>query len=763
MKQLFIILVLSLPFCAYSQLSETFDGPEITTTHPWQGDLDRFIINTNKELQLYARESKSQVLLHIATVNLGRNEWSFSFRNETACSSQNYAKVFLWSRKPDIDNPGEAIYVRLGYTKKNIALCYQTGNLKPEVLLEGRMLFDTANEVDIKVVTDTEGNCTIYSQTTSEDSSYKEGTAELPYTDSSGYFMLGLHYTNAHSRNRFFDNISILRFQPEEDAPVENEKAARLIHVEQENNVTLYTYFDKPIIADYASFSLSDLGEVAEIESSDDDQVLRLTWENPMEQGKAYTLSYQYLLDYWGNESSGIHKFTATYENTSPPTTEEPEPPQPPILPGSEKIRINEIMADPKGLSSFPETEYIELYNCTEQGISLTGWQLLYGTTAVPLGNLSLPGKGYVVLFREGRDIHIDTGGTAMPLTKFPAQLANAGKELALIDPSGKIIDKLVYEKAKPGISWERDEKGCFLSTDPRGGTPGSVNSKQSEKPKPEVEKIEPFAIIFNELLPNPFTGGSEYIELYNRSDKTLPLTGLLITTRKSDGTFGTLYPLKSIHSPLPPGGYALLTREKEGVFSFYTTPFPANIHELKIPVLANTSSHLVLVQASDQIVIDEIQYSSKWHAPAIKEQKGVALERIDPDTQTQNKENWISATTSVGYGTPGYQNSQYGSLDGGNPTNIEAPIYSEQTGEYTIAYWLNQPGYNCRAWVYNLSGIRVAEIANHELLSNRGELTWNGTTSNGSSLKPGPYILYIELYHLNGQRKYFKKVFLVH
>ena len=73
------------------------------------------------------------------------------------------------------------------------------------------------------------------------------------------------------------------------------------------------------------------------------------------------------------------------------------------------------------------------------------------------------------MLYRSGRDIHIDDSGQDIPLDKFPASLANTGKELALLDPSGKEIDRIAYEKAKAGIAWERSEIGFYLSTDERG------------------------------------------------------------------------------------------------------------------------------------------------------------------------------------------------------------------------------------------------------------------------------------------------------
>lgn len=285
-------------------------------------------------------------------------------------------------------------------------------------------------------------------------------------------------------------------------------------------------------------------------------------------------------------------------------------------------------------------------------------------------------------------------------------------------------------------------------------------DSEDPEDPKEPVETIvEPGDIIFNELLPNPYTGGSEYIELYNRSKNRLSLNGLAIAVRKADGSLNTHYPLSGIGELIEEKGYILLTKNIEGVTSFYFIVFPDVLHELKLPVLANTSASLVLFRTIDGVVIDEVAYSSKWHTTSIKDQKGVALERINPDVSTQDISNWTSATAIVGYGTPGYQNSQY--KEGENITHIELPTLMPD-GLYHIVYYLNSPGYHCRIYVYDLNGHRIAEIANHQLLGSTGELVWNGKGFDGNHLQNGIYIVYIELYHSNGDKLKYKKVFLM-
>jgi hypothetical protein len=282
-----------------------------------------------------------------------------------------------------------------------------------------------------------------------------------------------------------------------------------------------------------------------------------------------------------------------------------------------------------------------------------------------------------------------------------------------------------------------------------------------AEPELPAEPDVEPGELIFNELLPNPYTGGSEYIELYNRSRRRLSLYGLVIATRKPDGSLNTHYPLSGVEAVVEEGGYALLSKDMEGVRPFYSISSPDVLYELKLPVLANTSATLVLFRETDGVVIDEVSYSSKWHATSIKDQKGIALERIDPEAPTQEMSNWTSATAIARYGTPGYQNSQYKKED--NPaTHIEPPVLAPD-GLYHIRYQLNHPDYHCRAYIYDLSGRRVTEIANHQLMALEGELTWNGKGANGIHLLTGLYIIYIEMYNSdNGQSVRYKKPFLI-
>jgi hypothetical protein len=384
----------------------------------------------------------------------------------------------------------------------------------------------------------------------------------------------------------------------------------------------------------------------------------------------------------------------------------------------------------------------------------LGGWTFVYDNTFVALPDVTLPAGSYAVLYRAGREIIVESGGLDLPIATFPASLANTGKTLKIINSAGITIDSIDYATAKPACSWERDDEGNFyLSTDPRGGTPGAVNSSKNHPQRFENE------LIFNEILPEPFVGGSEYIELYNRSEQTLFVFDLFIAARKSDGTLNTRYPLSSITDAVPPGGYIVLTTNKNGVSNFYSLSDEQTIYEIKLPILNNTGSTLVLLSANDETIIDEVSYSSKWHDIFLKDTKGVALERINPDAATQDATNWLSAISFAGYGTPGYRNSQFSQTETPLSLSIE---YISSTKEYRIKYQTNQPGYHCHIQVFNTNGGKVAEITNNQLIGMSGDIYWNGNGLNGKRLNTGLHVFHAEIYHPNGQHKQIKKPLLV-
>lgn len=776
MRQFILFLFVLLPFCVSSQVNETFDGPEIDDG--WIGkDRGSFCINADGRLQLNIKPTTP------GSASIGKEiayasdmQWEFDVYMQYAPSEENKLCVYLYQ-----ESPYRFYYVRLGYSGSKKLGLRRFGE-KDMLARQPNDFKKTPLLLHVKVTLEKNERWTLYSRTDERAGYRLEGSCSYTIEEPQerGNLIFTLSYTKTRSDLFSIDNVCVSDHitptplepdKPELPAPSPGD-LPELLKTLPVTASSLQFLFDKPVEIKNAVFSISDIGDAYRTGYADKEAktTVNAQFDKEMEVGKQYTISYRGITDLSGNPLSD-HS-----EEVRLKVEEEPDDDDTADVPAG-SILINEVMAKPGDAPGM--VEYIELYNTASTSVSLNKWvyKNVTGKKTKALPDVILKAGGYAVLFDSRNELETDKEALRIPVETFPA-LNDQGALLHLYNASGTLIDSVTYAKATAGKSWERSASGWHLSTDPRGGTPGSANSSPSseeEKPpvgpdKPEdpdtpavTDPVQPGEIVFNELLPEPYVGGSEYIELYNRSDKALSVSDLSLAVRKSDGTLNTRYPLAAIVRNLEAGSYILLTKDVESVSSFYEIAEPSALYQLsKLPVLANTASTLVLFRTADGEVIDEVSYSSKWHAPSVKNRKGVALERIDPDAATQNPANWTSASETAGFGTPGYQNSQYGNPSSEGSTGIEPPVWIEETGSYRISYLLDRPGYNCRAFVFNTSGMRVAEIANHQLLGTSGDLTWNGIANSGSTLSTGIYIFYAEIYHPDGVVKRFKKAFLI-
>lgn len=781
MKQILLLLLVNLPLLVYSQFQETFGSHELPVL--WTGDRQQFVID-NGVLMVNGQEQTETVSLSYPySIEGDEQEWEFYLYLKSKPTAKNRIKIFPVS--PAKIPAG--FYICAGYDRSN-RLRFGIDNQEIQAFND----FDEEEKCILHLIITCKDQkyWTLYAGNALSDETTKQSASfESSYIfPEQAHFCIQVTHTKTKTDDFGIDDISYrTKITEQTEEPEQTEQSSVELTAIQPISLSEVSFeFSGPVSLEGAIYAISGYGfdgKCAAIRSMYQDsnhQIVTVRLPQAMTLDHEYTFYIENLKD----EQGGIipdnsYTFLLREAEETPETPE--EQPEAPIESYSEKaVRINEVMADPKGLTALPETEYIELYNTSDSSIDLSSWELHYGNNSVALTGIEIPAHEWIVLYRSEREIEAGNG-QACPLDKFPSALANTGKELSLYDGSGKQIDQYTYPKAKPACSWEYSEEGWHLSTDPRGGTPGEANSgakENEEEPEeepnepeeetnsepeiPEALQPQPGDIIFNELLPEPFVDGSEYIELYNRSEQELSLKDVCISTRKTDGSLNTRYPLEAYPQTLQAGDYLLLTKSIEGVENFYSLPASLNWLECKLPVLSNTGSTIVLYREDGEIIIDEVSYSPKWHAPTVKNKKGVALERKDPDKDSQNADNWTSAASSAGFGTPGLENSQYLSEETETDSEeIDDPIY-QPTGTFQIPYRLNQSGYMARGWIFDLSGRKVALIADNTLLGTQGYLEWNGKGRDGSPLNTGIYIIYLELWHPGGNVIRKKQVLLI-
>ena len=165
--------------------------------------------------------------------------------------------------------------------------------------------------------------------------------------------------------------------------------------------------------------------------------------------------------------------------------------------------------------------------------------------------------------------------------------------------------------------------------------------------------------------------------------------------------------------------------------------------------------------------IVDELVYSEKWHFKLIDNNEGVSLERIDYNAPTQNKENWHSAATSVGYGTPTYKNSQY-RVDQqvqGEITVTPEIVSPDNDGIddfATINYVFPSPGYVANITIFDANGRVVRYLQRNALCGIKGYYRWDGLGEKFQKLPVGIYVIYTEVFNLDGKKKKFKNTIVL-
>lgn len=268
--------------------------------------------------------------------------------------------------------------------------------------------------------------------------------------------------------------------------------------------------------------------------------------------------------------------------------------------------------------------------------------------------------------------------------------------------------------------------------------------------------------IIINEFLFNPTSDGTDYVEIYNRSNKIINLKTLLIANRSSAGAIASMRALTISDRAMFPGEYLVLSEDEAIVKRKFTVKnLSAFLNISSMPSYPDDKGNVVLTD-NGGLVIDELAYDDKWHFALINNSEGVALERIDPNAATQNKDNWHSAAKDVGYGTPTYQNSQF-RLDlqvQGNITTTPEVFSPDNDGNddfLTITYRFPETGYVMNITVYDAGGRQVKALQRNAICSQQGNFRWDGLNDKLQQLPLGPYVIFTEVFNLQGKVKRFK------
>ena len=78
------------------------------------------------------------------------------------------------------------------------------------------------------------------------------------------------------------------------------------------------------------------------------------------------------------------------------------------------------------------------------------------------------------------------------------------------------------------------------------------------------------------------------------------------------------------------------------------------------------------------------------------------------------------------------------------------------------IAYNTDEAGYVANVTIFNAKGLKMRTLANNQLLGTSGFWAWDGLDDNNRRVPTGIYVIYCELFDLDGNVKKEKKVCVV-
>ncbi|MDZ7683208.1 MAG: lamin tail domain-containing protein [Fodinibius sp.] len=188
-----------------------------------------------------------------------------------------------------------------------------------------------------------------------------------------------------------------------------------------------------------------------------------------------------------------------------------------------------------------------------------------------------------------------------------------------------------------------------------------------------EVTPTDSGDVAINEFMAAPPSGSSEYVEIYNHSEKSLDLQGWTLSDNR-----GNQDVISSSQFIIPPDSFAVVA-PNENIRASYPN-IPLVDMGSSFPAL-NDGGDNISIRDSNGELLDSFTYTSDWV------ESEIALERRSVDVSAQFFSNWGVAPNGIG--TPGSQNEI--ASDSSPPTLESLMIENSTTLSLTFSEQLDQ------------------------------------------------------------------------
>jgi hypothetical protein len=279
-------------------------------------------------------------------------------------------------------------------------------------------------------------------------------------------------------------------------------------------------------------------------------------------------------------------------------------------------------------------------------------------------------------------------------------------------------------------------------------------------------QKVSPNDVIINEILFNPRAGGSDFVEIFNRSNKVLSVQNWKMANYVGD-SISNIETISNDAYLLFPKEYLVFTEDKNYVVESYPNARASRIIEIDDLPSYNDDEGRVYLMNENIIVLDSVSYTDDMQFALLESDEGVTLERLDPNRSSADESNFHSASENEGFGTPGYVNSQFFSeTKFSGEITIDPELFSPDNDGYkdnlNVNYKFLAPGFVANVTIYDEQGRIIRRLVKNELLGAQGSITWDGIADDGSKARIGVYLIFFEVFNISGDKEIYKEACVV-
>ncbi len=465
-----------------AQVAEDFSDGDFTNNPAWNGDVAKFIVNANFELQSNGNPSAGDTLaLTTSTTLIDSVEFLFRVKLDFNPSSANYTRIYLVSDNANLRTALNGYYIQLGETGSSdtIKIFRQTGTASALVFTgNAEIIGSTTNAVNItfRITRKAGGNWEVYADKTGGNNYILYGSfIENTHSTTAHFGFFGRYNTVSRYNMYHFDDVVIREIVGDTTKPlvqsvsIVSPTQLDVLFSENIENVSAQTTANYPVnngIGNPLSATVDGVNK----------RLVHLTFTNALVNATNYIIAINNVKDLAGNVMD-VQSIPFSY-----------------FIPSKYDVIINELMADPDPKVGLPAVEFVELHNRSAFAINVGGWKFSDASTTITLPSVTIPADSFAVIVRnDSAPLFQALGAITIGVNSLPS-LNNDKDSLTLKDAANNVIHGVVYSdtwyadavKKNGGYTLEliNPQNLCLLdannwigSNDANGGTPGKRNS----------------------------------------------------------------------------------------------------------------------------------------------------------------------------------------------------------------------------------------------------------------------------------------------